>query len=138
MVPTQNKKLFLKEPQKWCTNGETWKKNRVKVYGYGAKGGFWQKKVVEKVKMLHVGVFLKQKNKINIRGFLNKFSENTFFSPIHRPNYLSTFDVMVCFFWKLGNSILGQSAFRKCFWKNLKYCRNSNSQKCNWKIIQLP
>ena len=59
--------------------GKREKKNRVKVYGYGAKGGFWQKKVVEKVKMLHVGVFLKQKNKINIRGFLNKFSENTFF-----------------------------------------------------------
>ena len=86
--------------------GKREKKIGVKVYGYGHKGGFWQKKVVEKVKMLHVGVFLKQKNKINIRGFLNKFSENTFFSPIHRPNYLSTFDFMVCFFletWKFNS-----------------------------------
>ena len=40
--------------------GKRGKKNRVKVYGYGAKGGFWQKKVVEKVKMLHVDVFLKK------------------------------------------------------------------------------
>ena len=49
--------------------GKREKKNRVKVYGYGAKGGFWQKKVVEKVKMLHVGVFLKQKKQNQYSGF---------------------------------------------------------------------
>ena len=34
------------------------------------------------------GVFESKKNKINIRGFLNKFSKNAHFSPICKADYL--------------------------------------------------
>ena len=48
------------------------------------------------------GVF-EPKKQIDIRRFLNKFSKNTRFSPMHEADYLSTIDFKVWFFWILGN-----------------------------------
>ena len=82
-------------------------------------GDFGKKTLKKKMKILHAGViFGKKKQKIENftwRDFNRPFSKSTFFSPIYKGDYLSTFDFKVCFFSLLPIWYLGQNAFLEQF-----------------------
>ena len=75
------------------------------------RGDLGEKTLKKTWKSYMQGWFWKRKNQINIRGFLNTFSKNTFFSPIYKGDYWPTFDFKVCFFFTFSNLI----SRAKCF-----------------------